>query len=214
MLERYGVEHASQSEELKEKSRQTCLTRYGVEYPMQNYEIFRKAAKSMYTKKSYTLPSGISIPLMGYEWMAFDILLGKKKEPRYTGKTYKEDQINLIPPLIPYYHSGKQRMYYPDIFVNGLIIEVKSVWTFNLTYEKNHCKFVETAKQYPFQVWIFGRKGLIEILSYSSEGVATFRNGKVYSGKSIKTSRQGSNKGDECSDEVLYEEIKNLIEEM
>ena len=212
MLEKYGVEHASQSEELKEKSRETCLTKYGVEYPMQNYEIFRKAAKSMYTKKLYTLPSGTETLLMGYEWMAFDILLGKTKTSKYTGNIYTEEQFDLIPPLIPYYHSEKQHMYYPDIFVNGIVIEVKSVWTFNLTYEKNHCKFVETAKKYPFQVWIFGKKGLLEIISYSltsTEVIATFQNGKVYSGKSIKSSTSHI---DNC--EVLYEEISNLIEEL
>ena len=212
MLEKYGVEHASQSEELKEKSRETCLTKYGVEYPMQNYEIFRKAAKSMYTKKLYTLPSGTETLLMGYEWMAFDILLGKTTTSKYTGNIYTEEQFDLIPPLIPYYHSEKQHMYYPDIFVNGIVIEVKSVWTFNLTYEKNHCKFVETAKKYPFQVWIFGKKGLLEIISYSltsTEVIATFQNGKVYSGKSIKSSTSHI---DNC--EVLYEEISNLIEEL
>lgn len=41
-LDRYGVEHASQSDELKQKYRDTCMQKYGTSHPMQNKE-FAKA---------------------------------------------------------------------------------------------------------------------------------------------------------------------------
>lgn len=45
-LKRYGVENAFQSEEKKEKSRQTCLKNHGVEYPMQSTEIKEKSKQA------------------------------------------------------------------------------------------------------------------------------------------------------------------------
>jgi hypothetical protein len=41
-LEKYGVEHNSQSQEFKEKFKTTCLKNYGVEYPLQNKEVLEK----------------------------------------------------------------------------------------------------------------------------------------------------------------------------
>ena len=41
-LEKYGVEHNSQSQEFKEKFKTTCLKNYGVEYPLQNKEVREK----------------------------------------------------------------------------------------------------------------------------------------------------------------------------
>lgn len=208
MMERYGVEYASQSEEVQQRMKETCLMRYGVEYPMQNYEIFRKAAKSMYSKKQYILPSGKEIQLMGYEWMCFDILLGIKCSKKYTGEIYQESDFTLIPPIIPYFHDEKNRMYYPDIFVKGIVIEVKSIWTFNMTTDRNHTKFLKTAKLYPFQVWIFNQKELIDILTYSPEG-ATFSNGTPYNGKKLTDRCE-----EEREEEVCYDLIKSISEEL
>ena len=38
-LEKYGVEYASQSEEIKDKIKETCLEKYGVENVSHNPEI-------------------------------------------------------------------------------------------------------------------------------------------------------------------------------
>ena len=41
-MEKYGVEHSSQNEEIKEKRKRTCLEKYGVEYISQSDEIKKK----------------------------------------------------------------------------------------------------------------------------------------------------------------------------
>jgi hypothetical protein len=45
-LDKYGVEHSSQNEEIKAKRKETCLKRHGVESPTQNLTIALKAARS------------------------------------------------------------------------------------------------------------------------------------------------------------------------
>ena len=42
MVEKYGVEYASKSEEFKTKMKKTCLEKFGVEHPTQNIEIKEK----------------------------------------------------------------------------------------------------------------------------------------------------------------------------
>ena len=42
MMERYGVKHAMQSEDVKTKSKQTMMERYGVEYAMQSEDVKTK----------------------------------------------------------------------------------------------------------------------------------------------------------------------------
>lgn len=49
-LERYGVEHATQSAELKEKSINTCLTKYGVKNAAQSDAIKQKIVATMVSK--------------------------------------------------------------------------------------------------------------------------------------------------------------------
>ena len=41
-LEKYGVEHNSQSQEFKEKFKTTCLEKYGVEHPLQSQKVRNK----------------------------------------------------------------------------------------------------------------------------------------------------------------------------
>ena len=45
-IERYGVEHPSQSQEFQEKSKQTCLERYGAEYYLKTPDAKEKAKES------------------------------------------------------------------------------------------------------------------------------------------------------------------------
>ncbi len=45
-LDKYGAENAFQSQEVKDKSKQTCLDKYGVEYSMQSQEVKDKSKQS------------------------------------------------------------------------------------------------------------------------------------------------------------------------
>lgn len=49
-LEKYGVEHPLQSEEVKEKSRKTCIEKYGVEYSLQSQEVRDKGKETSLLK--------------------------------------------------------------------------------------------------------------------------------------------------------------------
>ena len=49
-IERYGVEHASQSQNAKDKSKQTCIERYGVEYSLQSQEVRDKSKQTCIEK--------------------------------------------------------------------------------------------------------------------------------------------------------------------
>ena len=116
------------------------MKRYGVINPTLNADIFLKNKKHRLDWKDYILPSGKTIRIQGYENFALDLLL----------KTYKEEDIiiNLkeitskIGRYIKYIHNGKERKYYPDIFIvsENRIIEVKSMWTFMLKHEENLLK--------------------------------------------------------------------------
>jgi hypothetical protein len=52
-MERYGVEYPIQSQEVKDKSKHTCLLNNGTEYPMQSQEVRDKS------KNSYLLNYGV-----------------------------------------------------------------------------------------------------------------------------------------------------------
>jgi hypothetical protein len=49
-IERYGVEHASQSQKAKDKSTQTCIERYGVEHSLQSQEVRDKSKQTCIEK--------------------------------------------------------------------------------------------------------------------------------------------------------------------
>lgn len=53
---KYGVEHAMQSDILKQRSKETCLERYGVEHPMQVADIQKTASKTCVERYGVTNP--------------------------------------------------------------------------------------------------------------------------------------------------------------
>jgi hypothetical protein len=216
----YGVKFHTQIASWKEKCKAICMEKYGVEYPMHCPEIFHRATKSMFSSKPYTLPSKKVISLMGYEWMAFDVLLGISKSSKYKGSICTEEQCTDIVPNISYLDEtgDKMRMYYPDICVKRdgtlLIIEVKSLHTFNKTVERNNCKFSQAAKLYPFQVWIFtGKKTIADIITYYPDLEPTFSSGKVYTGKVI-TLKKGTESCEMCYEEEMEREFDEFQDKL
>lgn len=61
MLDKLGVENASQLESVKEKKRQTYLDKYGVDNPMKDPEIFKKYSDSIKKVFGVSHPSQINI---------------------------------------------------------------------------------------------------------------------------------------------------------
>lgn len=72
------------------------------------------------------MPSGIIRKVQGYEPFALDDLIKK-----YNEEQIKTDRKNI--PRIPYKLEGKQKYYFPDIYIpdENFIIEVKSNYTYN-----------------------------------------------------------------------------------
>jgi len=56
-IEKYGVENPSQSEEIKEKIKETCLEKYGTENPSQNEGVKEKIKQTMLEKYGVEHPS-------------------------------------------------------------------------------------------------------------------------------------------------------------
>ena len=126
----WGVDNPFQSEEVKEKIRETLFL-YGVEYPLQN-NLFTSN-----TWHNYQLPSGKWIKVQGYERYALDDFLLEE---------YNEDEILYKCSDIPkIWYKGKDEKwhrYYPDFYIpkDNLIIEVKSTFTFLNNLKVNQLK--------------------------------------------------------------------------
>lgn len=125
---------------VKEIRKQKSLEKYGTDNPPKSKVIKDKISainagladrakiqrKNQYKSKLYTFPSGREVCVQGYEPRAIDQLL----------LHYTEDEIVVETAQIPRIeHLGidkKTHYYFPDIFIpkENLIIEVKSIWTY------------------------------------------------------------------------------------
>jgi len=157
-IERYGVSHPMQNQKILEKAKATSIKNYGnwylatdeaktasIMYYKDNYDVTHNSHISSviakrYKKKEYRLPSGKMIFLQGNEGLALDILL----------KLHGEDDIitdavqmeTYIGKIKYFTEDGIEHRYYPDIFIKSLsmIIEVKSLYTYNYAKEINELK--------------------------------------------------------------------------
>ncbi len=160
-LERYGDKNYNN----KEKKKETCIKIYGKDYTNR-----KKFKETMFRKyghnncsffkcwKKYTLPSGVSVNIQGYEHFALDDVL----------KYFEEDDVIIgrriirHTGLITYTHNNKKRFYYPDIFIkkSNKIIEVKSTYTFDRYKDINLMKMNACIKRgFDFEFRIYDRNG-------------------------------------------------------
>ena len=132
-IKNYGTKFPCQSEQYQKQMSTQYLNKYGVTHPMQSREVFESSLVGKYKKKQYVLPSGKEIKLMGYEPIVADYLLNKISE--------NEIQFTNLPSF-KYNFNGKQKVYFPDIYIPylNLIVEVKSIWTYKSDYYKNILK--------------------------------------------------------------------------
>lgn len=155
-LEKYGVENVTQVEEFKEKSIQTCLEKYGVKHPCQNPEILEKSRKSAYKLKMFKFPCENIVFVQGYEPFA----LRKLVENNYTYEDIIVSKSNV--PEIWYIKDNKNHRYFCDIFIpkENRIIEVKSIWTYEIDKEEIILKGNAVKDNgYIFDLWIFDKNG-------------------------------------------------------
>jgi len=142
MLVTYKQRHGTVGFQNQEKFNKTCLEKYGVENPIQNPNIKNKMMesnkKSMFTHKSYTLPSGKTIHIQGYEPQFLNHI--------FTNNLLSENEIDYNPDSIKYVdENNKEHQYYPDFYIPklNLIVEIKSSYTVitdkNVELKKQAC---------------------------------------------------------------------------
>jgi hypothetical protein len=124
MLKKYGVKNGFQLDSVKEKSKSTLLKTHGVENPQ-----FSNSIKCKW--KNYTLLSGKNVKCQGYEPFGLNLLLTE----------YNETEIindRVLIPKIKYIENQKERIHCPDFYIksDNLLIDVKSIYTYNLHKKK------------------------------------------------------------------------------
>jgi hypothetical protein len=139
MKQKYGVTYLIKSPEHYDKMCKVMYTKYNVKHGFQSTEIQLKCFESTSKTsryKTYIMPSGKEVRIMGYE-------------PQYLNKLlleHAEDEIAVGAenvPVIQYVDSaGNRRKYFPDIFVQSTntLYEVKSEYTFTVDEEINLLK--------------------------------------------------------------------------
>lgn len=131
VMDVYNVDNVSQVPSIRDKMKENSLHRYGTLYPMQNSIISERSQNNMKKFKEYIMPSGKILKVQGFEPFALNNLL----------KTYNENDIytnRTDMPEIWYYMNSSYKRYFPDIYIpkDNLIIEVKSIWTYDFFREE------------------------------------------------------------------------------
>lgn len=150
---KYGC-HPKQNKEVQEKWKATCLEKYGG-HPNQNPEVQAKAEHTSFQHRDYTMPSGKTVKIQGYEDKALDELL----------EHFVEEEISVGRGSVPSIHyickEDKNRIYFPDFYIQptNTILEIKSEWTIQL----QTCRLQEKANAviangYRFEVWVYDAK--------------------------------------------------------
>jgi len=134
------------------KYEDTCMKRYGVRNASQYPLVFDKIAKSKNTKL-YEFLSGKKIYVQGWEPYAIDYLLGE----------FCEDDLCFgkdVPRIEYIYTDNKYHIYSPDMYIKSIdtIVEVKSVYTYNINLDQNYAKFKNTLEKYNLKVMIYDEK--------------------------------------------------------
>ena len=151
-IKHYGM-HPLKTDEIKDKRAATCLEKYGG-HPNQNKEVQAKSEATSYHYKTYMMPSGNLVKYQGYEDKALDELV----------QLYEEEDIRIgraNVPIIDYYVDNKKHVYFPDFYINSenTIIEVKSEWTIQLKRGNIEENAIATIKAgYKYQIWIYSHK--------------------------------------------------------
>lgn len=166
-LEKYGVDNVSKNDKVKIKVKKTwkendsfkgfgtqsykdaLMKNYGVKYPSQSPEIKRKQELSLLKNYGVTNPSQ-SLEIHKKQHSGY--ILKHHDAGLYYRGSYEKDFIDycLVEDIkienfegsIDYFFDGKNRKYFPDFFIKNknLIIEVKSLYTYELEKEQNEAK--------------------------------------------------------------------------
>lgn len=234
--QRYGTDYPLQSPKFWEEYKKKYRDKYGVDFHTQLREwkekTIPKILRSNFCLKPYIMPSGVKVDIMGYEGRCIDLLLGINKTKKHI-PLVSEAQICIYPDPFAYIdENGVERLYYPDMEIidpnnhtRKITIEVKSIWTFNKEYKRNYRKALKTSIANEYQIWIFGAKTLVDIITFV-DGKGKLSSGREYKGGKLLISRDGETKAvemiwdpedeDELNEatERIYAMSSELIEDM
>ncbi len=136
---RYDVEHYSQTDMWNDKVINTCISRYGHNWISQVPEINIQQQSGGYSWHNFVFPSGRTVRVQGYEPQVLAELVDIYDE---SDIVTDNAEINNLIGFTTYTYEGRERKYYPDIYIKSekLVIEVKSSWTYNNELSKNLLK--------------------------------------------------------------------------
>lgn len=174
-LKTLGVDNPAKSAAVKEKIARTTEDRYGegwrqdafrrnmlnthgVENWAQVPEFYQKFSEKQSNKK-YSLPSGRSVHVQGYEHWALDTLFQRHSE--------QDLKIHTGVPTVFYLVNGRRKVHYPDIFIvpTNTLVEVKSGYTFRSMLDRNILKGRAALEQgFNYQFWVFDRQQNLQII--------------------------------------------------
>ena len=107
ILEKYGVENISNSQIIKDKKVETCLSNFGVEYPQQSIDIFEKGKNTKFEKygdKNYTnieKTKATNLERYGVEYPVMSDFI-KEKMIKTSKNYYKAKILNTYKDIISY----------------------------------------------------------------------------------------------------------------
>jgi transposase-like protein len=139
-----------QTDESNEKRRKTLQDRYGINGVMHNEDFFIKQQKSA-KKYKKAIIDGVEIVYQGYELKAIYRLI----DEGYNIKEIENGKYKV--PKFQYLWNGKNRIYYPDIFIpkDNRIVEAKSSYFYEKEKERNLAKRDAVLKNgYKFDFYI------------------------------------------------------------
>lgn len=123
-MERYGVVCSLHNKDINKKVIENNILKYGVKYPMQNENVFYKQRKSGYMIKTHK-ETGLSYQGT-YEKHFLDFCIDNNISVTRGKK-------------IDYIFENTSHKYYSDFYIEkwNLIVEIKSLWIYNIDLEKN-----------------------------------------------------------------------------
>lgn len=183
-LERFGVDNAGKSKEVRKKMRATSLARYGATHYLQTPEGHRHQTSSALKCQDYVTRTGTILKLQGYENSVASLL-------ERQGWSVRSARCG-----IRYNFQGKSRIYHPDLVAEKkkqkYVVEVKSEYTLfaRNAIRKNLAKFKAASLELDFVLIVaYPKNGyMISIKNPSRFSLAELK--RVLAGASAKGVRR------------------------
>lgn len=122
-----------------EAKRATSQARIGADHHMQTDEGFRRSQEAVLQFKSFSYKDYTFRKVQGYEPQALKHIIDRNPHALIaTGFSIRS---------FHYEFEGRTRRYFPDLWVNGAIVEVKSTWTWEKDKAKTCAKMRSVAAQ-------------------------------------------------------------------